>query len=171
MVLNSGHIRLGYLLYIQGWLTKDIEVLKLSRILACHCLAREVVKQLPLLPEWTLVTSILDTLDDVAGDDAPELEKDDDNTDDILPHLQADDTAVNPLLFLLLVTSLVSTSSWLKHPANTRDIRIFLLSWSTSRRMTWVWGKDGLREQASKLVGVQSGHFIYVCSAAVQGTD
>ena len=78
---------------------------------ACHCLAREVVKHLPLPPEWTLVTSILDTLDDVAGDDAPELEKDDDNTDDILPHLQADDTAVNPLLFLLLVTSLVSTSS------------------------------------------------------------
>ena len=53
-----------------------------------------------------MVTSIPDTLDDVAGDDTPELEKDDDNTDDILPQLQADNTAVNPLLLLLLVTSL-----------------------------------------------------------------
>ena len=107
-------------------------------------LAREVIKHLPLLPEWTVVTSILDTLDEVAGDDAPELEEDDDNTDDILPHLQADDTAVNPLrlLLLLLVTSLVSTSSWLKHPANTRDIRIVLLSWCRSTRMRRVWGKD-----------------------------
>ena len=72
-----------------------------------------MIKHLPLSPEWTVVTSILDILDDVAGDDAPELEEDDDdNSDDILPHLQADDTAVNPLpLLLLLVTSLVSTST------------------------------------------------------------
>ena len=84
---------------------EDIETLE------AVSLAREVIKHLPLLPEWTVVTSILDILDDVAGDDAPELEEDDDNTDDILPHLQADDTAVNPLLLLLLVTSLVSTST------------------------------------------------------------
>ena len=70
-----------------------------------------MIKHLPLSPEWTVVTSILDILDDVAGDDAPELEEDDDNSDDILPHHQADDTAVNPLLLLLLVTSLVSTST------------------------------------------------------------
>ena len=74
---------------------------KLSRIFPCHCLARQVVKHLSLPPEWTMVTSILDTLDDVAGDDASELEEDDDNTDDIIPHLQADDTAVNPLPDLL----------------------------------------------------------------------
>ena len=107
--------------------------------------------------------SKLDTEDVVAGDDAPELHEEVMiRIKHFFSHLQADGTAVNPLLLLRVMTCLVPACSCLKLSAHTRYVRIPFLCWTTSTRTDGLGGDYGFGEKTTALVAFHRDHEMVV---------
>ena len=96
-----------------------------------------MVECFPLVPEWTEASSISESLADVTDDDTSELEKNDpdDETVDNSTNLETDDTAVNILLILVLMSCFEGASSCLEVMADSLDKRIVFLGRSSPCRM------------------------------------